>query len=64
MKNLWEKDRKPIFRELKQMYLEERYNNKDAIRLDEQEPNGIKDADMTFVTSLMYDDDENQLKDT
>ena len=64
MKNLWEKDRKTIFRELKQMYLEEGYNHKEAKRLAEQETNEIKEADMTFVNSLMYDNEENQIKDT
>jgi|TARA_R110000796_G_scaffold94520_1_gene199388 hypothetical protein len=59
MKNLWEKDRKTIFRELKQMYLEEGYNHKEAKRLAEQETNEIKEADMTFVNSLMPDDEEN-----
>tara|TARA_R100000781_G_scaffold114825_1_gene87103 strand:- start:399 stop:578 length:180 start_codon:yes stop_codon:yes gene_type:complete len=59
MKNLWEKDRKTIFRQLKQMYLEEGYSHKEAKRLAEQETNEIKEADMTFVNSLMYDDEEN-----
>ena len=59
MKNLWEKDRKTIFRELKQMYLEEGYSHTEAKRLAEQETNEIKEADMTFVNSLMYDDEEN-----
>tara|TARA_R110000751_G_scaffold158182_2_gene263765 strand:- start:849 stop:1028 length:180 start_codon:yes stop_codon:yes gene_type:complete len=59
MKNLWEKDRKTIFRELKQMYLEEGYNHKEAKRLAEQETKEIKEADMTFVNSLMPDDEEN-----
>ena len=44
MKNLWEKDRKTIFRELKQMYLDEGYSHKEAKRLAEQETNEIKDA--------------------
>ena len=37
MKNLWEKDRKTIFRELKQMYLDEGFTHKEAKRLAEQE---------------------------
>ena len=57
MKNLWEKDSKTIFRELKQMYLDEGYSHKEAKRLAEQETNEIKDADMMFVSELMEDDE-------
>jgi|TARA_R110000772_G_scaffold20329_1_gene56374 hypothetical protein len=57
MKNLWEKDRKTIFRELKQMYLDEGFTHKEAKRLAEQETNEIKDADMTFVNGLMKDEE-------
>ena len=57
MKNPWEKDRKTIFRELKQMYLDEVFTHKEAKRLAEQETNEIKDADMTFVNGLMKDEE-------
>jgi hypothetical protein len=57
MKNLWEKDRKTIFRELKQMYLEEGYSQKEAKRLATEETNEIKDADMMFVNKLMCDEE-------
>tara|TARA_R100001015_G_C4619384_1_gene176098 strand:- start:1475 stop:1648 length:174 start_codon:yes stop_codon:yes gene_type:complete len=57
MKNLWEKDRKTIFRELKQMYLEEGYSHKEAKRLATEETNEIKDADMMFVNKLMCDEE-------
>ena len=33
MKNLWEKDRKTIFRELLSTYMEEGYNRKEAKKL-------------------------------
>ena len=57
MMNPWEKDRKTIFRELKQMYLDEGFTHKEAKRLAEQETNEIKDADMTFVNGLMKDEE-------
>ena len=58
MKNLWEKDRKTIFRELYSTYLEEGYSNKDAKRLAKQEADELMAEEQMFVNDIL--DGENE----
>lgn len=60
IKNLWQKDRKVIFRQLLREYLEEGYSNKEAKRLASQETDEIKSLDYDFVRDVMKDDDNEQ----
>jgi hypothetical protein len=53
MKNLWEKDRKIIFRELLTMYMQEGYNRKEAKKLASMETEEIMAGDMAFVDDLL-----------
>lgn len=52
MKELWEKDRKIIFKELIQTYLKEGYNYKEAKRLASEETEEIKQNDYRFVNNI------------
>tara|TARA_B110000014_G_C20106010_1_gene581607 strand:+ start:363 stop:593 length:231 start_codon:yes stop_codon:yes gene_type:complete len=58
MKNLWEKDRKIIFRELLTTYMQEGYNRKEAKKLAAQETDEIMSGDMAFVNELLDNQDE------
>ena len=57
MKNLWEKDRKTIYRELLQLYLEEGYSKKEAKKLATEETDEIKAGDFSFVSNIMDEQD-------
>jgi|TARA_R110000803_G_scaffold39314_10_gene84776 hypothetical protein len=52
VKELWEKDRKIIFKELIQIYLKEGYNYKEAKRLASEETEEIKQNDYRFVNNI------------
>lgn len=58
MKNLWEKDRKTIFRELYATYIEEGYSNKEAKRLAKQEADELIAEEQMFVNDIL--DGENE----
>jgi hypothetical protein len=58
MKNLWEKDRKIIFRELLTMYMQEGYNRKEAKKLASMETEEIMAGDMAFVYDLLNNQEE------
>ena len=47
MKNLWEKDRKTIYKELLDLYLEEGYSRKEARKLATEETDEIKEHHVT-----------------
>tara|TARA_R100001086_G_scaffold234419_1_gene156701 strand:- start:6776 stop:6961 length:186 start_codon:yes stop_codon:yes gene_type:complete len=51
-KNLWQKDRESLFRELVQQYRDEGYDNKDAKRFAKQEINEIMEDKEDFVSDL------------
>jgi hypothetical protein len=53
MKHLWEKDRKTIYRELLDLYLDEGYSRKEAKRLATEETDEIKAGDFSFVSNIM-----------
>lgn len=58
MKNLWEKDRKIIFRELLTTYMQEGYNRKEAKKLASEETDEMMSGDMAFVNEIMDNQDE------
>ena len=58
MKNLWEKDRKTIFRELLSTYMEEGYNRKEAKKLASIETEEIMAGEMAFVDELLNKQEE------
>ena len=51
-KDLWQKDRESLFRELVQQYRDEGYDNKDAKRFAKQEINEIMEDKEDFVSDL------------
>ncbi len=53
MKHLWEKDRKTIYRELLDLYLDEGYSRKEARKLATEETDEIKAGDFSFVSNIM-----------
>tara|TARA_R100000773_G_C4204093_1_gene105536 strand:+ start:993 stop:1169 length:177 start_codon:yes stop_codon:yes gene_type:complete len=57
MKNLWEKDRKTIYKELLDLYLEEGYSRKEARKLATEETDQIKSGDFSFVSNIMDEQD-------
>jgi len=57
MKHLWEKDRKTIYKELLDLYLEEGYSRKEARRLASEETEEIKSDDFNFVSNIMDQQD-------
>jgi hypothetical protein len=57
MKHLWEKDRKTIYKELLDLYLEEGYSRKEARRLASEETEEIKSGDFNFVSNIMDQQD-------
>ena len=58
MKNLWEKDRKTIFRELLSTYMEEGYTRMEAKKLSAIETEEIMAGDMAFVDELLNNQEE------
>ena len=57
MKNLWEKDRKTIYKELLDLYFEEGYSRKEARKLATEETDQIKSGDFSFVSNIMDEQD-------
>lgn len=61
MKNLWEKDRKTIFKELYQQYLEEGYSQKDAKKFASEETEDFMSYDRDFINNIFnYQDYEEE----
>jgi len=58
MKNLWDKDRKIVFRELYTMYLEEGYSSKEAKMLAQEEANEMLADDSAFVKEILDGEEE------
>tara|TARA_R100001143_G_C3312397_1_gene110761 strand:+ start:289 stop:474 length:186 start_codon:yes stop_codon:yes gene_type:complete len=52
VKNLWDKDRKTIFRQLVKEYLQDGYTSKQAKRLASQETNEIMEDKLSFVDNI------------
>jgi|TARA_R110000822_G_scaffold15487_1_gene53518 hypothetical protein len=58
MKHLWEKDRKTIYKELLDLYLDEGYSKKEARRLATEETAEIKAGDFSFVSNIMDEQED------
>jgi hypothetical protein len=57
MQNLWEKDRKRLFRELYNQYLEEGYEQKEAKKLAKEEADEIMSDSAEFAMDVAMKDD-------
>ena len=53
MKNLWEADRRIVFKEIYQEYLREGYSQREAKRLAKEEPASLIADDRFFVKNVM-----------
>ncbi len=51
--NLWDKDRKNIFRELYRTYLDEGYNQKEAKRMAKEEAEEMVSDQLNFSFSVL-----------
>jgi len=58
MRNLWEKDRKVIYKELLRQYLEEGYSHKDAKKLAAEETEDMVGQDARFVKDILDSSDD------
>jgi len=57
--NLWEKDRKRLFRELMHQYIDEGYDQKEAKRLAKEEAEDIMADNAEYIDNInkaMWDD--------
>ena len=52
MKNLWEKDRKTIYKELFNQYLEEGYSRKEAKKYASEETEEYMSAETDFIRDI------------
>jgi len=57
MQNLWEKDRKRLFRELYHQYLNEGYDQKEAKKLARQEADEIMSDSAEFAMDVAMKDE-------
>ena len=57
--NLWDKDKKTVFRELYHQYLEEGYNQKEAKRMAKEESEEIYSDQVGFAFSVVEKEYEN-----
>ena len=53
-KNLWERDRDSLFKQLTQEYVSEGYSHKEAKRLAKQETEEIMTDGLDFVAALVF----------
>ena len=51
-KNLWDDDKKQVFRELYHQYLDEGYNQKDAKKMARQEAEELYSESVSFAFSV------------
>jgi|DEB0MinimDraft_3_1074331.scaffolds.fasta_scaffold42039_3 transcription initiation factor TFIID subunit TAF12 len=57
MQNLWEKDRKRLFRELYHQYIEEGYEQKEAKKLAKEEADEIMSDSAEFAMDVAMKDE-------
>jgi len=57
MQNLWEKDRKRLFRELYHLYLDEGYDQKEAKRMAKEEADEMIAENAEFAMDVAMKDD-------
>ena len=60
--NLWDKDKKTIFRELYHQYLDEGYNQKDAKRMAKEEADEMYAEQVGFAFGVVEKEYENEQK--
>ena len=51
-KNLWEKDKRQLFRELYHQYLDEGYNQRDAKKMAREEADEMYAENLTFAFGI------------
>ena len=52
-KNLWQLDRKTVFKELTKVYQQSGYSKKEAKKLASEEAKEMEEYDMSFVSDLL-----------
>jgi hypothetical protein len=60
VRNLWEKDRKTIFKELYQQYLEEGYSKKESKKFAAIETEEFMSNDEDFIKDIFYQQEEEE----
>jgi len=53
MQNLWDQERKKVFRELYHQYLDEGYTHKEAKRLASEEADDLAATDTDFIKEII-----------
>ncbi len=60
MRNLWEKDRKTIFKELYRQYLEEGYSKKESKKFASLETEEVMATNEDFIKNIFYQQEEEE----
>ena len=60
MRNLWEKDRKTIFKELYRQYLEEGYSKKESKKFASLETEEVMSINEDFIKDNFYQREEEE----
>ena len=60
MRNLWEKDRKTIFKELYQQYLEEGYSKKESKKFAALETEEVMSTNEDFIKNIFQQQEEEE----
>lgn len=60
MRNLWEKDRKTIFKELYRQYLEEGYSKKESKKFASLETEEVMSTNKDFIKNIFYQQEEEE----
>ena len=60
MRNLWEKDRKTIFKELYRQYLEEGYSKKESKKFASLETEEVMSTNEDFIKNIFYKQEEEE----
>ena len=60
MRNLWEKDRKTIFKELYRQYLEEGYSKKESKKFASLETEEVMSSNKDFIKNIFYQQEEEE----
>ncbi len=60
MRNLWEKDRKTIFKELYRQYLEEGYSKKESKKFASLETEEVMSTNEDFIKNIFQQQEEEE----
>jgi hypothetical protein len=60
VRNLWEKDRKTIFKELYRQYLEEGYSKKESKKFASLETEEVMTSNEDFIKNIFYKQEEEE----